>query len=153
MTLIIKIFRIQSRQLNRTYSGGSPGLVVMGDDSCSKGRGFADFENVRISVTRFGEISPLCHTVKKLWPFWKGSFSIRPNFEIILANFICHWAMFHRCKWSKTKQIVELSGHTGENVDFWMRCHLELRDDRHLMTWDSDQMLLNPHLVFDKWIY
>ena len=26
--------------LKRSYSGGEPGLVVMGDDSCSNGRGF-----------------------------------------------------------------------------------------------------------------
>ena len=29
-----------------------------------------------VSVTRFGEISPLLHTVKNIWPFWKGSFNI-----------------------------------------------------------------------------
>ena len=38
------------------------------------------------SVTRFGEISPLWHNVKTLWPFWKCSFSIWPNFELNLAN-------------------------------------------------------------------
>ena len=29
-----------------------------------------------ISVTRLCEISPLWHTIRELWPFWKRSFSI-----------------------------------------------------------------------------
>ena len=39
------------------------------------------------NVTRFGEILPLLHNIEKLWPFWKGSFSIWLNFEIIWAIF------------------------------------------------------------------
>ena len=37
-------------------------------------------------MTRFGEILPLCQTVKSIWPFSKGSFRIWPNCEMILAN-------------------------------------------------------------------
>ena len=39
-------------------------------------------------VTRLGEISPLWHTVKIDWPFWKG-LSIWQNFEMLWANFTC----------------------------------------------------------------
>ena len=46
-------------------------------------------QNHAASVTRFGEISPLRHNVKKLWPCWKGSFSVFRIFELTLANFIC----------------------------------------------------------------
>ena len=42
------------------------------------------------SVIRLGEISPLWHTVKELWPFWKHSFSIWHYLELILANFKCN---------------------------------------------------------------
>ena len=35
------------------------------------------------NVTRLGEFSPLRHTVKTLWPFWKHSCSIWHNFEWI----------------------------------------------------------------------
>ena len=51
-----------------------------------------------VSVTRFGEILALCHNVKKLWSFWKSSFSIWKHFEPSLANFICFWAIFQCCK-------------------------------------------------------
>ena len=73
---------------------------------CAKSFGEMDFTLILGNVTRFGKISPLCHTDKKLWPFWKSSFSIWPNCELNLENFMCHWAKINRCKWSKTKKIV-----------------------------------------------
>ena len=36
------------------------------------------------SVTRFGKISPLWHTMIKIWPFQKCEFSNWKNFELIL---------------------------------------------------------------------
>ena len=47
-----------------------------------------------VSVTRFGEISPLWRCVVKLWPFWKCSFTIWHNVEVNVANFIWFWEMF-----------------------------------------------------------
>ena len=34
------------------------------------------FVGVIFSETKLGKYSPLWHTVKELWPFWKRSFSI-----------------------------------------------------------------------------
>ena len=53
------------------------------------------------SVTRFGEFSPLYHSIKKLWPFWKGSISICQSFEPTLANFIRYP---HCWKWQNIKK-------------------------------------------------
>ena len=39
-----------------------------------------------LSVTRFGEISPLGPTLKNLWQIFEGLFSVCPNFEPTLAN-------------------------------------------------------------------
>ena len=55
-------------------------------------------------VTRFGEISPLWHNVKKLWPFWKSSFCIWKDLELTLANFICFGAIFQFCKCTNIKK-------------------------------------------------
>ena len=41
-----------------------------------------------ISVARFGDILPLWHTVKNLWPFWNGSFSIWQNFKMEIFIFV-----------------------------------------------------------------
>ena len=68
-----------------------------------------------ISVTRFGEFSQLWHYVKKLWPFWNGSFSILQNFQITLVNFICYLTNFHCFKWPKIERTIEPSSHTVAN--------------------------------------
>ena len=48
------------------------------------------------SVTRFGDISPLWHDVKNLWPFWNSLFGIWQNFELTLtSNLIWQWAIFN----------------------------------------------------------
>ena len=62
---------------------------------------------IKISVTRFGEIS-------SLWPFWKGSFSIWQNFELTLFNFKCYRANCHSWKWPKIEQTIYPSGHTDQ---------------------------------------
>ena len=49
-------------------------------------------DNGPSGVTRFGEVSPLYHNIKILWPFWKGSISICQSFELTLANFLCYRA-------------------------------------------------------------
>ena len=63
-------------------------------------------------VTRFGEISPLWHNVKKLWPFWKSSFCIWKDLELTLANFICFGAFFSFVNAQILKKIIEQSGRT-----------------------------------------
>ena len=35
-----------SRSTSHTYMGGSPDLMVMGDDSCSKGCGFESWRHI-----------------------------------------------------------------------------------------------------------
>ena len=54
--------------------------------------------SLSLSVIRFGKILPLRHNIEKLWPVWKGLFSIWINVELILATFICYWANFHCSK-------------------------------------------------------
>ena len=52
----------------------------------------------RISVTRFGEISP--HWVKvyySLWQFFDSFYLIWQNVEPTLANLVHHWANFYCC--------------------------------------------------------
>ena len=57
------------------------------------------------SVTRFGEILPLNHNNKNLWPFSKDSNRIWQSFELTLANIICYWANSHCWKWQNIKII------------------------------------------------
>ena len=61
---------------------------------------------VSFSATRFGEFT-------QLWPLKKCAFSIWQNFELILANFVCHWANFNCCKWPNIDQNNLSSGRTG----------------------------------------
>ena len=94
--------------------------------TCIPGFYFLDLYNF---VTSLGEISPLWHDVKKLWPFWKGFFSIWRKFQITLVNFICYYANFQSCKRPKIKQAIYESGHTAvfnrikkqKNADDWIR--------------------------------
>ena len=58
------------------------------------------------SVTRFGEISPLWHNVRKLGPLWMGWVGIRQNFELTLANFTFYGAKSHRWKWPNIIQTI-----------------------------------------------
>ena len=55
--------------------------------------------DIVVSVTIFGQISPLGCKVKKLWPSWFGSICICLHFELTLANFIVYWRNFHCCEW------------------------------------------------------
>ena len=47
------------------------------------------------SVTRFGEISPLCQKFTSLWQNFESSFHIWQDGEPILANLWHNWANFH----------------------------------------------------------
>ena len=60
----------------------------------------------RISVTRFGEISPLRRNIKQLWQILKAPLSIWKNFEHTLANFLCNWANFQCCKWPNIEKVI-----------------------------------------------
>ena len=66
----------------------------------------------KISVTRFGEISPLWQNFRNLWPFIEGQNSIWQHFEHILANYWCCWANVNCCKWTNIEHIIKPSGHT-----------------------------------------
>ena len=66
------------------------------------------------SVTRFGEISPLCQNgLFSIWQHFDGLFSICQNFEPTLAKVLFYWAKFHGCKWPI---VIYPSGHTGCKV-------------------------------------
>ena len=56
-----------------------------------------------VSVTRFGEISPLWQKLKCLWQFNEGLFSIWQKLLPTLANFVYNWAIFHGCKWTNNE--------------------------------------------------
>ena len=73
------------------------------------------FTSLSVSVTRLGIISPLWHTVKRLWPFWKHPFCIWHNFVLNLANFTCYRANFHCYKWQNIEQTFRL---------IWSQCFL-----------------------------
>ena len=68
------------------------------------------------SVTRFGEISPLWHNIKKHLSFWKSSFSIWKHFELTFGNFKWFWPIFQFCKYQNIKQILQQSGHTSSPI-------------------------------------
>ena len=68
---------------------------------------------VPYSETRFDEFFPLCHNVIKIRPFQGIIYYFGQKFELILADFICHWSNFHTCKWPNIKQIIQSSSHTG----------------------------------------
>ena len=51
------------------------------------------------SATRIGEILPFWQNLQSLGQFSEGFFPVWENFGLTLANFICHRASFHWCKW------------------------------------------------------
>ena len=64
---------------------------------------FQSLRRVTDSVTRFGEISPVCRNFKSLGYFWYGLFSIWQTFVQTFA-FFCHWPNFQCCKWSQIEE-------------------------------------------------
>ena len=54
--------------------------------------------HIPISVTRFGEISPLWQKFTSLWQFLDSLFLIWQNAEPTLVNFGHYWSYFHCCK-------------------------------------------------------
>ena len=98
------------------------------------------------SVTRFGEISPLWQSFKRLWQFVKGLFRIWEKFAPTLTNFLLFCAKFQCCKWPKMEKVIQSSGHTDrcqhfgkewETQDFWGRGP----------TWNSAAGIFNHHNV------
>ena len=65
------------------------------------------------SVTRFGEISPLWQSFKRLWQFVKGLLSIWENFAPSLAKCLLYCKNFHYCNWPKMEKVISSSGHTA----------------------------------------
>ena len=77
------------------------------------------------SVTRFGEISPLCPRFKKHLQFLNIflALCIIPNFWQFFLSF---WANFNCCKWPSFEQIIQPSGHTDGNhltISISIKCH------------------------------
>ena len=62
--------------------------------------------DIKISVTRFGEIPPLWQNLKTLRQFFEGLFSVGQNFKPTLANLVYYLAILHWSKWPNIKQII-----------------------------------------------
>ena len=62
---------------------------------CDDGCGGSSSSISRISVTRFGEISPFWQNLQSLGQFFEGLFTIWENLGPTLANFVCHFGSFH----------------------------------------------------------
>ena len=90
-----------------------------------------------ISVTRFGEILPLCKNLQSVGQFFKGLFTIWQNFDHTLANFVCHWANFHWCIWRNVEN----------NPAIWSHCYLHIRT-----LVNKDKALVNRGRFGDTWI-
>ena len=58
------------------------------------------------SVTKFGKIFSFEQFSEDLFPIWE-------NFAPTLANFVCHWASFHWCKWPRLKNYLAIRSHWG----------------------------------------
>ena len=71
--------------------------------------GLEIFFLLRTSVTRFGEKSPLWQNFKIFGQVFKGSFSIKKNFELELANYFNFGTIFIVANLI----IIWLSGHTA----------------------------------------
>ena len=61
-------------------------------------------------MTRVGKISPLWQNVKSLWPFLKGSFTSRKNFEPTLAIFMALGKLLETVP--NIEKLIQPSGHT-----------------------------------------
>ena len=60
-----------------------------------------------ISVTRFGEISPLWQNFNSLWLLFEDLFCIGQNLELIgLGIFVGYWANLHCCYWPNIEEII-----------------------------------------------
>ena len=62
--------------------------------------------SIAVSVTKFGEISPLGQNVKQLWQMFKGPLSIWQNFEHTWANFLRDWVNFQCCNWPNIEKVI-----------------------------------------------
>ena len=51
-----------------------------------------------ISMTRFGEISPIWYDFKSLGHLFGGLFSFWQNVDPTEAKMFCHWASIHCCR-------------------------------------------------------
>ena len=67
----------------------------------------------KISVTRFGEISPKCTMIKNFAHFETVHLIFVHTFWLAWANSMYFWAHFQCCKWPNIKQIIQQSCHTG----------------------------------------
>ena len=67
---------------------------------------------VALSVTRFGEISPLKQKFRTLWQYFKGLFGIGQSCEPTVGQFVFFWANFHCCK---RPNLEKQSGHTVQD--------------------------------------
>ena len=61
-------------------------------------------ENNKISVTRFGEISPIWQNFKTIWQLVEGSISVWQTFEAIWENSMCFRANLRCFKWPNIEQ-------------------------------------------------
>ena len=63
------------------------------------------FTEIKSSVTRFGETSPLRHNFKRFLPFLPELFSILQYCEPTLENIYYLWANSHSSKWRNIEMI------------------------------------------------
>ena len=102
-------------ELKRSFKGGSPGRVVMGEDSCSRGCGCESqhwildghFSHSFVEKIVFLFVWKDRKLTKK--PFYERfiQFSVK-KINHLWRNFIYRWANLLWCKWPKTKKSKEL---------------------------------------------
>ena len=79
--------------------------IVCSNEPTSTERAFCAQIFIQISVTRFGEISPLWHKIKCLWQFCEGLFSIWQKVLPTLVNTIGQFFMVVNRQIMKTKKL------------------------------------------------
>ena len=70
---------------------------------------------VVISVTKFGENSPLWQIIKNLWQYISGLLDFGQSFQLTLAQFVSYWVYFHCWKWPNIENALWSSGNTGSD--------------------------------------
>ena len=134
MLMLLLMFTRNQRKLSphRVYFLISPPclIAILGgwtfcfiySSYCSK---FWLFMN-SIEDDRLPDLANFCHfgiTLKNFCFFERVLLLFGPNFELSLANLICHWANFHCCKGPNIKQIIQPSGHTDRSLIFFLFLH------------------------------
>jgi len=83
---------------------------------------------LRISVPRFGEISPLWHHIKSLWLFFETVFCIWQNVDPASGFLFWHWANFiavnGQISNKKFSQLVTLVESTKALFTRWQFYHI-----------------------------